>query len=133
MLRADELTPAYLGLIDFVRLTYGLFNLNPFDVNTSADPAKSMRRVTKPRNCVLENFAQTNDVWKGRYVGGADNWFVQDPGVKHTDMPRYGDVIHKITVHAANAYLKRVLGQIRNHPEMHGGAGGILVHETDHW
>ncbi len=129
---ANELTPAYIGMLDFVRLIYGPLNLDFITANGSADAGESGRTVEKPDNSTLINLAQNKGILKGRYVHGADENHVTS-SVGHLNFPKDPGVIEKVAVGAANAYLRRIGYQVGRYPERHAGAGGVVSHSTKKW
>jgi len=153
VLRPEELTPAFIGMMDLVRLIIGILGSNVSTVNPKALDFIDAHRVRKPEtavtvkrpeNTVLHNLLQNEaPLLKGRYVYGAKNFLVTGFKFKiprnplrtaHEEMPTHPGVVAHMAIHAAKAYGKRIDDQVRKHPEMHAGAGtAVPVHTTKEW
>ena len=112
-----EHTPAYLGLMDLVRTDFGLLGLDMFSINYGAAGSVT---ISKPQNTWVQNFRQTIDLWKGRYVNGADlnvdvNRFFGTT-LKHMDVFRNAEVRDLVAHKAAAAYYYRVKEESRPKP-----------------
>ena len=75
---SDKWSPAYLGLVDLVRLDYGVGQVNEAG---SKDQNSHVTLTNKPPNTVVENFWQERGAgprwfwagWKGRVIDNADS------------------------------------------------------------
>ncbi len=136
----DTWSPAYLGLVDLVRLDYGFKQVN---TKGSEDPSSHVTLINKPTNTFVENFWQENGagprglwaMWKGRAIDNADSGtnvglFAQwQSGVKlnHFTLWEYAKLHQNLAKQATDHYEAAVKA------EMAGGKPNWSRQQGENW